>query len=416
MHRLRLALIALLLAACWGDQVPGDEGNLDAPQSAAASNLETPTPAPAVAPTNPAVPKFRLDLVASGFDLPSGIAVGPDGEIYVTETRSGLIRVVGTDGTPPETFLDLSDRIRGDGERGLLGFALHPEYAANRRLFVHYTRRSDGAIMISEFAGAADGRSADPGSERTLLTVDHPSAYHNGGQLAFGPDGNLYIGLGDGGSRGDVDGNAQSTHALLGKILRIDVDGSPDPRRGYAIPSGNPYAVEGGAPEIFLVGVRNPWRFSFDNASSTLWVADVGEGAVEEINRLEMNSASGSNLGWSVMEGSSCYNLVACDPTPFVNPLTEYDRETGCAVIGGVVVRGGAVPGLDGWYLFADYCQGTLFGIPAEIEPPAGKPHRPIVLLETGLPITTFGLGSDGDVYIADIIGGTVYRISEAAS
>lgn len=245
-----------------------------------------------------------------------------------------------------------------------------------------------------------------------LLTVDHPSAFHNGGQLVFGPDGYHNIGLGDGGSLGDADGNAQSTGVLLGKILRIDVDRPPDPGLAYAIPSDNPFADGGGAPEVFILGVRNPWRFSFDGATGALWVADVGEGAMEEVNRLDPSSAAGANLGWSVVEGSSCYNVLPCDATPFVTPLTEYHREIGCAVIGGVVARGEATPALDGWYLFADYCEGTIFGIPADAEP--SGPHPPVVLLETELPITAFGLGARGDVFVADILGGTVYRIVDA--
>ncbi len=412
MHRLRLALIALFLAACSGEAVPDEEGNFDPSQSTGGIDLETPIVTPAVAPTSSAVPEVRLESVASGFDLPSGIAVGPDGEIYVNETRSGLIRVVDADGTPwPETFLDLSDRIRGDGERGLLGFALHPDYASNRRIFVHYTRRSDGAIIVSEFAGAADGRSADPGSERILLTVDHPSAFHNGGQLAFGPERYLYVGLGDGGSLGDADGNAQNPAVLLGKILRIDVDGPAAPGRNYGIPPDNPFATGEGAPEVFVLGVRNPWRFSFDPATDALWVADVGEGATEEVNRIPSEVASGANLGWSVMEGSTCYNLLPCDPSPFVAPLAEYYRETGCAIIGGVVVRGEAAPSLDGWYLFADYCEGTIFGVPADALAPHGEPLSPRSLAETRLPLTAFGQGPEGQVFVADIIGGVVYRV-----
>lgn len=347
--------------------------------------------------------------------MPSTITGTPDGSLYINETHSGLVRVIQPDDMlRPEPFLDISDRIGIDGERGLLGLALHPDYKSNGRFFVHYTRASDGAIVISEFRMGSDGISADPTFERVLLTVDHPTAYHNGGQLAFGPDGYLYVGLGDGGSLGDSLGNAQNPKALLGKVLRMDVDSAPGAGTAYAIPSDNPFAGGGGAGEVYVFGVRNPWRFSFDHVIGALWIADVGEGSYDEVTRLDTSTAGGANLGWSVTEGSRCYNLLPCDTTPFVAPLTEYSRDVGCAVIGGYVYRGDSIPDLAGWYLFADYCTGALFGVPSDAQPAAGDVIAPRVLLAGGFQVSTLGEGPDGELYLADFVGGGIYRVVSA--
>ena len=407
MRRLLPALVAIILVACSRETpLPERTPALDGSPSPAAS----PIGSTAVSAGEP--PQLTLELIAGDLALPSTITVAPDGTLYINETYSGLVRVIEEDGTlRPEPFLDFSDRIRGEAERGLLGLALHPEYESNGRIFVHYTRASDGAIIVSELERAADGVSADPASERVLLTVDHPSAYHNGGQLAFGPDGYLYVGLGDGGSLGDSLGNAQNSEALLGKILRIDVDGVPGADRNYAIPPDNPFSRGGGAPEVYVFGLRNPWRFSFDHTTNALWIADVGEGAYEEVNRLDASTAGGANLGWSVMEGNHCYNLLSCDTTAFVAPITEYHRDVGCAVIGGYVYHGDRIPGLGGWYLFADLCTGALFGVPSDAQPAAGEVIEPRVLLETGLSVSTFGRGPDGELYMADYFGGSIYRI-----
>jgi glucose/arabinose dehydrogenase len=385
-------------------------GNSSSP--AVSSGASAAEPGPTTAPNPPAL---RLELVASGLDWPSTITATTDGTLYVNETRSGLIRVIAADGTlRQEPFLDFSKRIAVDGERGLLGLVFDPRYESNGRLFVDYTRLTDGAVIISELLRARDGASADPLSERVLLTVDHPSAEHNGGQLAFGPDGFLYVGVGDGGGLGDAAGNAQNHQALLGKILRIDVEGSVDADRNYSIPSDNPFAAGGGAPEVYVLGLRNPWRFSFDNRSGALWIGDVGEGAYEEVDRLGAREAAGANLGWSVMEGNHCYNLLPCDTAPFVAPVSEYHREVGCAVIGGYVYRGAAIPDLGGWYLFADYCTGTIMGVRSDERPTAGEVIQPRPLLETGFSVSTLGVGPEGDLYVADMFGGGIYRIVAA--
>lgn len=177
------------------------------------------------------------------------------------------------------------------------------------------------------------------------------------------------------------------------------------------MPMDNPFADGGGAPEVYVLGLRNPWRFSFDPATDALWIAEVGEGAFDEVDRLNPGAAAGANLGWSVMEGNQCFNGVPCNPGAFVAPLTGYGRDSGCAVIGGYVYRGEAIPSLAGWYLFADYCTGTLFGVPSDAQPAAGEVIEPTVLLETGLPVSTLGRGPDGGLYLADSLGGAIYRV-----
>ena len=203
----------------------------------------------------------------------------------------------------------------------------------------------------------------DPTTERVLLRVDQPFSNHNGGQLAFGPDGFLYIGLGDGGSGGDPQGNGQNPNSLLGKILRIDVEGDP-----YAIPPDNPFADGGGAAEALLIGLRNPWRFSFDRDTGLLWIGDPGQNAAEEIDRVDPIADAGANLGWNVMEASQCFAQPNCVTGGLTLPIAEYGRDLGCAVTGGYVYRGEAIPDLRGWYLFSDYCSGILFGVPSDAE------------------------------------------------
>jgi glucose/arabinose dehydrogenase len=236
-----------------------------------------------------------------------------------------------------------------------------------------------------------------------LLTVEQPFPNHNGGQLAFGPDGYLYLGLGDGGSGGDPQGNGQNPATLLGSIVRIDVNGDEP----YAIPADNPFADgAGGAPEVFLYGLRNPWRFSFDRGTGQLWIADVGQNAYEEIDRVDPAADAGANLGWNLMEASHCF-VAGCSPEGLVLPITEYGRDAGCSVTGGFVYRGTAIEGLAGWYLFSDYCSGLIFGVPSDAAPGTA----PRLLLETGLSVSSFGQDSDGELYVADIAGGGIYRI-----
>jgi glucose/arabinose dehydrogenase len=343
--------------------------------------------------------RLRLTEVADGLDTPIGITDANDGSgrLFVNE-QAGRVRVIEPDGSlDPDPFLDISDRVLAGGERGFLGIALHPDFERNGRLFVHYSRAGDGATIISEIQAAPDLRSADPRSERVLLS------------LALGPDGDLYIGLGDGGSSGDPLGNAQNPDVLLGKLLRIDVDAPHAAGLEYALPPANPYGPDGirpgaGRPEIWAIGLRNPWRFSFDPETDDLYIGDVGQGSWEEIDRQPAGSRGGENYGWNVMEGDHCYQ-TGCDRSPYVLPITEYSHELGCSVTGGFVYRGDDFPDLVGTYVFADYCSGIVFTLP----PDAGT-AQPRQVLDTELRITAFGTDQNGELYLADA-GGTIQRV-----
>ena len=302
------------------------------------------------------------------------------GDLYVVE-QTGTIRVLRGGRGKAEPFLDVTELIVSGGEQGLLGLAFHPSFEDNGRFFVNYTDTS-GDTQIVEYE--TRGARADEGSARPLLTVEQPFANHNGGHVAFGPDGALYIGMGDGGSAGDPEGNGQDPNALLGKLLRLDVDGAAE-------------------PQIWALGLRNPWRFSFDEVSGDLWIADVGQSELEEVNRVDARSR-GLNYGWNDMEGSACYE-GGCDPERYVLPITEYSHDLGCSVTGGYVYRGEEVPSMAGVYVFADYCSGTIFSIPSD----AAAPTEPRVLLSPGFSVSSFGVDEQGELYVVDH-GGSVFR------
>jgi glucose/arabinose dehydrogenase len=409
-----LAGILLVLAGCAGaspSALPSrPAATASAAASAAGASVEPTAAPPSVKPADP--DRLRLEQIAGGLADPIGITAANDGSgrLFVNE-RGGRIRVIGPGGNlRADPFVDLSGRILAGNERGLLGLAFHPDFADNRRLFVHYSRAGDGATVVSELRAAADLATADPASERVLLSVAQPFANHNGGQLAFGPDGYLYVALGDGGSGGDPLGNAQNPNVLLGKILRIDVDGSPQGRRAYALPADNPFGPDGanpgaGLPEIWAIGLRNPWRFSFDPASGDLFIGDVGQGSWEEIDRQPFDSAGGENYGWNLVEGRHCYQSD-CDRGRYVGPVAEYSHESGCSVTGGYVYRGAAQPTLQGVYVFADYCSGLIFTLQADL-----RTNAPKRVLESGLLISAFGTGDDGELYLADLAGGGIYHV-----
>jgi glucose/arabinose dehydrogenase len=350
-------------------------------------------------------PPLAVTAVGSGFVDPIGVVGAPGGWLLVNE-RPGRIVALDPATGMTKVALDITDRVLGGGERGLLGLVLAAGWPDDARAFVHYTDR-DGNTVLSVFDAAADADGVpiiDAGSEAIVLRQVQPFANHNGGQLAFGPDGYLWMALGDGGSGGDPQGNGQNPNALLGKLLRLDVSGTA----GYAIPPDNPFADgELGSPEVALYGLRNPWRFSFDRLTGLLWIGDVGQNAFEEIDRVDPVAELGANLGWNRMEGAHCFNAAECDQSGLTLPVVEYGRALGCATIGGFVYRGDAIPGLRGWYLFSDSCSGLLFGIPSD----ATGVNDPRTLLETGVGISSFGEGADGELYLAGLGSGTIYRI-----
>ena len=304
-----------------------------------------------------------LDRVVDGLTRPLFVTHAGDGSgrLFVVE-QAGRIRIVERGAVLEPPFLDLSDQVRSGGERGLLGLAFHPDFATNGRFFVDYTREPDGATVIAEYhAAAASPNRADP-LGRVLLTVAQPFANHNGGMLAFGPDGDLYIGLGDGGSGGDPGNRAQNPDELLGKILRIDVDGA----RPYAIPPGNPFANGGGRPEIYALGLRNPWRFAFDRADGRLSPATS---ARTGSRRSTSSSAAATTAGRSSRARSATGRQTGCDPTGLTPPVAHYRHDHGrCSVTGGYVYRGAALPELVGTYLFGDFCSGEIFGFRERVD------------------------------------------------
>ncbi len=344
-------------------------------------------------------------VVAEGLERPVFVTHAGDGtgRLFIVE-QPGRIRVV-QDGRLLETpFLDITERVRHAGEQGLLGLAFHPAYKQNGRFFVNYVRASDRSTIIAEFRVSAQPDRATP-TEKILLTVAQPYPNHKGGMVEFGPDGMLYIGLGDGGSAGDPENRAQNREELLGKMLRVDVDhGDP-----YAIPADNPFKGGKGRPEIFATGLRNPWRFSFDPVSGELWVGDVGQNEWEEIDVVRR----GDNLGWRVMEGAHCYRpRFLCAKDGFVAPVFEYAHEhRRCSITGGYVYRGTRIPDLHDAYLYGDYCSGEIFGFRRDHTPAEGQPA---VLLNTGKGISSFGLDQAGELYVIDHSGGAVFRLIPA--
>ncbi len=324
------------------------------------------------------------------------------GRLFIVE-QAGRIRILVQERLHPTPFLDISDVVWAGGERGLLGLAFHPDYSRNGRLFVSYTRQPDGATVVAEYRRGSRPDEADR-KERIILTVPQPFANHNGGMIAFGPDGALYIGRGDGGGRGDPNDRGQDPHDLLGKILRLDVDnGQP-----YAIPAGNPYRSGDGRPEVYALGLRNPWRFSFDRETGSLWVGDVGQYAWEEVDLV----VRGGNYGWRLMEGMHCFTPTTdCERPGLIPPILEYGHEGGrCSITGGYVYRGSSQPALTGLYLYGDYCSGEIFGARVEAEMTPKKERNSNVLLRTGLRISSFGEDEAGEVYVVDHAGG-IYRV-----
>ena len=358
-----------------------------------------------------AAPEIQIEAVITGLDNPVAITHAGDGSgrLFITQL-SGQILIFDGNQILPDPFLDIGSLVSAGSERGLFSVSFHPEYTNNGFLFVNYTD-INGDTVVARYSVSAEPNVVDADSALILLTVPQPFANHNGGQLQFGPDGFLYIGMGDGGSGGDPSNNAQTPGNLLGKILRIDVDGGFP----YSIPADNPFRGDPGASqEIWALGLRNPWRFSFDRLTGDLFIADVGQSNLEEVNYQPVDSQGGENYGWRLMEGSDCFNpSVNCDNGMLTPPILEYDHSLGCSITGGYRYRGNGNPGLSGVYFYGDFCTGRIWGA---TENNAGE-WTTTVLLDTDLSITAFGEDENGEIYLAHFSSGdgTIYRISEVA-
>ena len=350
--------------------------------------------------------------VANNLSQPVGLTAPPGdtARIFIIE-KTGAIRILRAGQVLPRAFLDISGLVSGGSEQGLLGLAFHPQYASNGKFYVDYTDRS-GDTRVVEYLVSSNPDSASATS-REILFVDQPFANHNGGQVAFGPDGYLYIGLGDGGSGGDPQGNGQNLDALLGKILRIDVNsGSP-----YAIPAGNPFQGQTGKRgEIWSYGLRNPWRFSFDRGNGDMYIGDVGQDRWEEAD-YEPAGMGGRNYGWVRMEGMHCYPPGAtCNQTGLTLPVVEYDHQAGCSVTGGYVYRGGLLPELAGTYFYGDYCTGIVRSFKILNGSAVDEKDWTAALrTEAGgamQGLSSFGLDAAGELYLV-LLSGEVYRLTK---
>jgi glucose/arabinose dehydrogenase len=364
--------------------------------SSCGSQSENETTAP---PPDGTVP-VALEEVAEGLAFPLYLTTPPgDPRLFVVE-KGGAIRIIKDGALLTTPFLDIHAQVSTGSEQGLLGLAFDPAYATNGRFIVHYTDAA-GDTRLSAFEVSGDPDRADSTSERVLLAVDQPFANHNGGQIAFGPDGFLYLGLGDGGSGGDPNGTGQRLDDLLGSILRLAL--SPT---GYTVPPDNPFVgVTGARGEIWSYGLRNPWRFSFDRLTGDLYIGDVGESRLEEIDVAPASAGGGRgvNYGWNVMEGLSCYAAPGCDTTGLALPVVQYGHNEGCSVTGGYVYRGAAIPPLQGVYFYADYCSGFVRSFRLVNGAAAEQADWPT--LRPGSSIPSFGEDAAGELYVLSADG-----------
>lgn len=434
-----VALFTIILTGCAGDNDPTpaplvatpETGAVESSPTIVATEDSTPTsevmagetPEPETDPTAEATAEaqatepppseetadletleIELQEAASGLNQPLKIVSAYDGSnrLFIVE-KGGTIRTLLNGEFTPEPFLDITERVGSQGsEQGLLGLAFHPDFPEANVVFINYTD-TGGNTIVSRFTVEGDAAIADPGSEEVLLAVEQPAANHNGGHLLFGPDGYLYIGLGDGGGSGDQFGNAQNGATLLGAMLRIDVD-SGDP---YGIPEDNPFLDNADVrDEIWATGLRNPWRYDFDRSTGDLYIADVGQNRIEEVNVQPGDSQGGENYGWPVMEGSECYQADECDQTGLVLPVTEYTHDDGCSVTGGNVYRGETYPQMAGIYLFSDFCSGNIWGLTQT----AGE-WQTRLLAEPGFSVSSFGEDEAGELYLVDLTSGVLYAI-----
>jgi len=381
-----------------------------APAASVSATVSVASASPTTA--SPTTAKIQLALQAHGLSRPVFVTSARDNtdRLFVVE-QTGKIKIVKHGVVWSTPFLDISGIITHGSEQGLLGLAFHPNFTTNHKLYVDYTDYNGNTVIREYRVSSTNGNVVATSTARTILVIWQPYDNHNGGMIAFGPDGYLYIGMGDGGSGGDPGNRAQNTKNLLGKILRIDVNGTTYPHQ-YRMPPTNPYVGIGGWDEIWELGLRNPWRFSFDRANGNLWIGDVGQNNWEEIDRAVKTSSGagrGTNWGWHVLEGFACYNPSSgCSTSGMTMPVLAYDHSNGrCAVDGGYVSRGPLVPALYGGYVFGDYCSGEIW----VIDSTASSPATPVMLLDTTLLISSFGEDQAGNLYVTDVGGGKLYEI-----
>jgi glucose/arabinose dehydrogenase len=407
---LHVALAAVLIAC--GNRTSTPTGPTSStPGSSTASPIGSAGPNPSATAGAPSAGPVDLNSIAVTLEPFATVDGGPlamtapddgTGRLFLA-TQDGRIWVVEADGSVlPDPMINLGPKIRSGGEQGLLGIAVHPSFPTDPRVFVDYTDTNGDTIVSSLRLDPDNPDRLDAGLEQRILFVDQPYANHNGGALAFGPDGYLYVSLGDGGSGGDPQNNAQRLDSLLGKILRLGVDGT----NTYHSPADNPFSNGGGMPEIWLYGLRNPWRMSFDRDTGDLWIGDVGQGSFEEVD-VARAGVGGLNFGWRVMEGSHCYKADSCDRDHLTQPASDYGREQGITVIGGYVYRGAAYEFLRGVYLFADYGSGHVFAIDAS----ADGYQAPTVVGDGSNGISAWGEDAAGELYVL-ALDGTIARVA----
>jgi glucose/arabinose dehydrogenase len=416
---LRLAFMGLLtfvLAACAvyaGAESPSVQQSPPVSLGAEGEGTGEEAGAPAANTVLPGATTVALEVVVEGLQQPLFVTHAGDGSgrIFVLEKR-GIVHLLEGNALAPTPFLNIEDRVRSSGfEQGLLGMAFDPNFVESGFFFVYYTDQS-GATLLSRFAvDGSEADQADPASEFLVLSMEQPAANHNGGMIAFGPDGYLYVGPGDGGGANDRFNHGQNPNTLLGAMLRLDVTSNPDVP--YTVPDDNPWveAQLNGSEvldEIWAIGLRNPWRFSFDRVTGDLWIADVGQNRIEEINWTHSDSGGGLNYGWPIMEGSECFQAATCETTGLELPVIEYGRQSPhCSVTGGYVYRGEAYPSLAGVYFYSDYCSGYVWAaVPAE-----DGTVTSYEVLQSGFQVTSFGEDEAGELYLTDFTNGAVYRI-----
>ena len=409
-----LSIIAMMIMACSSEpeatpapsatatRVPSVGSATSVPTVSSATPVSTVASATPV-PFNVPLPKVRAEVVFPNVSFDRMVYLthpdGIDDRLYLV-LQPGRIMVFDNVANPPapDTFLDIRSRVSDRGnEEGLLGLAFDPDYRDNRYFYVYYSAASPRRSVIARYRASLGTDPVDPSTEKVIMEIGQPFSNHNGGHVTFGPDGYLYVGLGDGGSGGDPRGHGQNLRTLLGTIIRIDVS-TLDETGSYAVPSDNPFVgVEDARPEIWAYGLRNPWRFSFDRETGELWAGDVGQNRLEEIDIV----TPGGNYGWNIMEGSSCFRGDPCDRDEFVPPVAEYGRDGGCSVTGGYVYRGSRIPSLVGAYVYGDFCTGNIWALRYD----GSSVTEQAQIADTGLQIASFAEGPDGEVYILSFTG-----------